>query len=608
MYSPLAPDAVRLFRFTPSATAQDLECELAVFPLTQAPKFNALSYCWGDSVRSASIRSNEDKMMITRVLREALQRLLVLDRGGIEWLWIDQICINQTNAQERGSQVDMMKAIYKASERTIIWLGADIPGIEAVETLLEKMTYLYNKDLSPSGSRKRRRYTIDEYKAANLPPPEHLSWGAFGEILSRPWFCRSWVIQEATFSRVSPRMLCGSYELPWRQILSSGTWLLSMCYRLTPLGSKSEIVLVLRSLKLFSELGQVGLPWDATTLLNKAIRFQTSEPRDRIYSLVGLTAEAYETSVLPSVFRANYDRPVRAIFRDVTRYIITASGNLSILTLIRNTPDWGKYPSWVVDFAADVLWERISYFAWSDHAKGWHSVREISNYASGRLPVAVQHSLSDDILALKGIRVDAVDAVCEVMSSSALNSFGPQVLLAWKAACQRLSSRYTTTEALARAVMVTLTADWNLSNYERVADQPLRYFYAYMWRAYYRLQEETMSTRYQVDIEEEYISHLPKAIPDNTADANIYRLHLDAAHHRRVFFTRDMLYVGLGPGIMQENDILCVLNGAATPMVLRPDKGLYRYVGECYVYNLMHGEAIADLQKGKYTEETFSLA
>ncbi|RYC62822.1 hypothetical protein CHU98_g3382 [Xylaria longipes] len=287
----------------------------------------------------------------------------------------------------------------------VAWIAFSISSVViggvAVGTLLEKLLRLYHQDLEPSGARKRRRYTMDEYEAADLPHPEDPSWNVFGDIISRPWFVRCWVIQEAALSKDVPQMLYGTHELSWESMISSGTWLVSMCYKLTPLYRRPTTVPALRSLKLFSELRQVGLPWDMTTLLNKARRFKASEPRDRVYSLIGLAGEADESSVLLTALRANYNRPVQGVFRDLTRYIIMSSRNLSILTLIRYNPDWNKYPSWVVDFAGDVLWERISHFARSVRANGWHLVQEITNDAAGGLPVEIQHS-SDDILALKG--------------------------------------------------------------------------------------------------------------------------------------------------------------------------------------------------------------
>lgn len=94
---------------------------------------------------------------------------------------------------------------------------------------------------------------------------------------------------------------------------------------------------------------------------------------------------------------------------------------------------------------------------------------------------------------------------------------------------------------------------------------------------------------------------------DNPGDADLYRLHLDAAYHRRIFFTKKMSYIGLGPSIMQQNDVLCVLFGGATPMILRPEGEQFRFVGECYVYDLMSGEAIKDWHAGKYAAQTFPL-
>jgi hypothetical protein len=281
-----------------------------------------------------------------------------------------------------------------------------------------------------------------------------------------------------------------------------------MCYNLTPFNLEITNMPALRSLKLFNELKNVGLPWDLTTLLNKAIRFKASEPRDRVYSLLGLAGEAEDASLLPTALQANYEKSVRDTFRDVTRYIITSSMNLSVLTLIRYIPNWRKYPSWVVDFSGDIHWERISYFA-------------------------------------------------------------------WKGACQRLRTRYPSIEALAHAFMVTLVANWSLTERELVAERPVSHFWAYIWRVYCKLYEETKSGEDRANIEKEYTNLLIMPNADETGHADLYGLHLDAAHNRRIFFTKDILYIGLGPSIMQESDTLCILFGGATPMILRPEGDYY---------------------------------
>jgi hypothetical protein len=39
------------------------------------------------------------------------------------YLWIDAICINQTDASEKGTQVGMMRDIYAYASRVLVWLG-----------------------------------------------------------------------------------------------------------------------------------------------------------------------------------------------------------------------------------------------------------------------------------------------------------------------------------------------------------------------------------------------------------------------------------------------------------------------------------------------------
>ncbi|KAJ4246840.1 hypothetical protein NW762_013392 [Fusarium torreyae] len=105
-----------------------------------------------------------------------------------EWIWVDQICINQDDDIERAIQVDMMKDIYTSSQGTIIWLGSHVPYTETVPTLVERLSAFHIRDMNPDGTRKRSRYTRGEYMTLQLPPAQDPAWSAFGNILSRPWF------------------------------------------------------------------------------------------------------------------------------------------------------------------------------------------------------------------------------------------------------------------------------------------------------------------------------------------------------------------------------------------------------------------------------------
>lgn len=87
------------------------------------------------------------------------------------------------------------------------------------------------------------------------------------------------------------------------------------------------------------------------------------------------------------------------------------------------------------------------------------------------------------------------------------------------------------------------------------------------------------------------------------------RFHQSAANAckgRKLFFTESG-NLGLGPMAIQEGDILCVLFGGSVPYVLRAEGEFYRLVGECYVHDLMNGEAIASMEKGELEKRWFKV-
>ena len=67
----------------------------------------------------------------------------------------------------------------------------------------------------------------------------------------------------------------------------------------------------------------------------------------------------------------------------------------------------------------------------------------------------------------------------------------------------------------------------------------------------------------------------------------------------RRFFETSQHYLGIGPQSMQMGDVICILFGASTPVVLRPlpgTDGLYQFLGDCYVHGVMFGEALESVR------------
>ncbi|KAM0540511.1 hypothetical protein ACHAO7_011127 [Fusarium culmorum] len=336
------------------------------------------------------------------------------------------------------------------------------------------------------------------------------------------------------------------------------------------------------------------------------MRFKASDPRDRVYALLALTDELNAAGGLQPRLQANYHNLTDQVFRDATRHIITSTGSLAILSLIRYVPNWNQYSSWAVDFTATTGWDRISYFDWDqcDHKR--RRLVETLNRASGGRPAVVIDHLPDRVLGLEGLEIDVVNTTFEVMSKSDLASYDPQIWATWTKSYDHLKSRYHVSEAIARAFMVTLTGDWNLNNHERMSDQPLSHFWEHMWRVYHRLRRDS-GFGDAVDIQQENTKYLMPQKSSSNDQVNVFSLHLDAAHERRLFLTKDLSYIGLGPKTMEEGDIICVLFGGATPFVLRRFGEFFRFIGECHVFDLMNGEAMDDLGNKEFHSKAFHL-
>ncbi|KAF5564717.1 heterokaryon incompatibility protein [Fusarium phyllophilum] len=90
--------------------------------------YSALSYVWGDS-------SDQEYILVNRVLfrirRNLYQALMQLRRNGvIGWLWIDSLCIQQKNIDEKSYQVGLMREIFSSASQVYSWLGEGTPSTD----------------------------------------------------------------------------------------------------------------------------------------------------------------------------------------------------------------------------------------------------------------------------------------------------------------------------------------------------------------------------------------------------------------------------------------------------------------------------------------------
>ena len=188
---------IRLLELKAGGPDDTPSCSLSAYPLDAVwrPAYSALSYHWGEDAAEHEIYIDGVASKVRPNLYGALK---YLQQTKYNTLWIDAICIDQTNIQERNHQVGQMGKIYKAADRTIVWLESHSFDVDfaAVKNLLDKLLTAYRtfRDVfSQADSHQLHGKALDQM---GLP-----RWGEGIEpeleVLHRfytlPWFNRAWV-------------------------------------------------------------------------------------------------------------------------------------------------------------------------------------------------------------------------------------------------------------------------------------------------------------------------------------------------------------------------------------------------------------------------------
>lgn len=196
-YDDLPTNSIRLVRFLSSDNSNVIRCEMRHFTLDSKLEYAALSYTWGRGPDVDRIFVSDRNMQIRKNLWRFLCQARMFIPNRFDWLWIDAICINQSDNRERMHQVEVMAKIFQAASSVIVWLG---PAYGGSEVALD----FFNS--------KRARESVRN------PPNIHLGRVASISIASlchRPYWRRLWILQEIVFAR-RIWLMCGDRISPWQ--------------------------------------------------------------------------------------------------------------------------------------------------------------------------------------------------------------------------------------------------------------------------------------------------------------------------------------------------------------------------------------------------------
>ena len=378
---------VRLLDLKPSSTFSDeICCDLRQAHLDDEEPFEALSYTWGDGKDSRQIRCNGSPLPIRPSLETALR--FIRSKDETRTFWIDAICINQQDTPEREKQVSLMRYIFSRAWQVLAWIGeediADSPALN-----IEK---LQHKQIDTDDQFVKEK--IDNYITELLR-----TMMSAMTLLRRPWFSRTWIIQEVALSN-KLLMQCSHRVIKWSSFLA--------LLRLLPLVTDKEGTQIyvrevfleraqfvastkdrIAERRLSSTKPQSNVWQELQSIVSQARPFGATSESDRIFALLGLVDQKVE-----KVF-VDYGSPYRQIYREFTRLMISATGSLAILGHADSQLD-EKFESWVPNWTIAPSVDALS------------SLDRPYYSAAGDSSVEVASLDDTNVLALYGIFLDTI--------------------------------------------------------------------------------------------------------------------------------------------------------------------------------------------------------
>ena len=596
---------IRLLHLLPGTESEQLECRLEIVEINSRPEYEAISYVWGEPTAQVDIRCHGERLKISRNLEGVLRTLRNKQamRMSLKPVWADGICIDQNNVLERSHQVEMMSLIYKNATMVYVSLGPGKGNASLALAVVNKFNVAFTCWKTQA---EERKVAIDKSSVRNflheyLITLDKSQLANLNDILERPWFSRTWILQEIGLAR-NALVLCDGEEIGWEDLMVWARMFVVIDLE-SSIGELDNNLRVWRVGTLFRKTKTEGRSDAFLRLLRDGRPYQATDPRDKVYAFLGHPA-AFREDGYGLICDVDYQKSIVEIYYEVAARILERSGNLEILSAVQHPqtlsgPNEGL-STWV------PRWDN-----WLGDT--WIGNRDSSTFHASGVS-SPKFSLKSDAryLQIRGFRLDTTISMSKVLTLSETDlkivSRTRRGLISALEDIWRVESglrlRFAVSEVL-KALGMAISAGGLL----------------YYWR----YQHEGHTPEWIDQVCADFISYLSKMLemedqstalwPFNCMTQNVpgagdaMRYQYAAVHmcaNRRVFITTGGNF-GLGPQAMQLGDVICVLFGGAVPFILRPRNDHYLFVGECYLHGVMYSEAMDAHTRGDLPEEIFEL-
>ena len=203
---------IRLLEIGADASDGLIRWALTTFEVNKAPLYHAISYTWGPERPIEKIALDDRTMNVRKNCADVLRQLAQLRT--CRYYWLDALCINQANLEEKSAQVAIMGSIFEKASHVLICPGQHgEEGEYVVRTILSQLKgNLWDDRVHVADAP-----DIDPAVLDGLHVPSGVDATCFADALaaltSRPYFRRAWVVQELNLAREAS--ICfGKLRLP----------------------------------------------------------------------------------------------------------------------------------------------------------------------------------------------------------------------------------------------------------------------------------------------------------------------------------------------------------------------------------------------------------
>ncbi|KAF7917095.1 hypothetical protein BELL_0537g00070 [Botrytis elliptica] len=499
------------------------------------PEYEALSYIWGSAENPITAHVLGESLATIQIgasLAVALRQLRYTDKPRI--LWIDSICINQSDMSERSHEIGRMRNIFSFADRTIIWLGEEADdstsALSTIEHFAKQVEYIGGGLVACAPGTK-----LMEWRHSNFHLPyDTKTWSSIRALFRRPWFSRVWVLQEALLGDQRSSVQCGNTSIPFTALRKA----------MLVLGRKVTTPSDIRSQLLSYAPGVLPDSMrELPELLRWAKHRNCSDPRDKIYGVLGLVSPLIAEGIT-----CDYSIPVAEVYKSAVLSHVTVTKRLYLLQHCQLIQRFEGGLSWVPN--------------WSFEDKSIMIGIVLGRYAAGSSSAVTKYQ-APMTLEVTGVFCTRITSVKTKSSGNARETF--QAIRGWEP--EGLSSRdYIAGGSLIDAFLQTIYQGRTKERYPGLR-------IPHSW-----------------ELRRSYLEAVDKDNKDEDAILNyVYGLNYSPT----AFITTEEGYMGIGPLGVEEGDYVCVLLGTELPIVLRPTPaGEFLVVGSYFIHGLMDGEAL----------------